>query len=239
MAATDTTTVVVPDEDHNSKPENINSQNIYISGDNLDALKHLRNSYSEAIKCIYIDPPYNTGSDGFVYNDKFNYTSEQIQSKLGISETAAQRILEMATRGGTSHSAWLAFMFPRLLLAKDLLSKDGVIFISIDDNEQANLKLLCDTIFGEENLVAQFCKKGTGGRQDSAHYARIHEYVLAYANSDFTAGEMIKEDTLGYDTKIELSVVTPMKTKKGKRFFPSSVRSFVGGNVPNKSKYYL
>lgn len=193
MAATDTTTVVVPDEDHNSKPENINSQNIYISGDNLDALKHLRNSYSEAIKCIYIDPPYNTGSDGFVYNDKFNYTSEQLQSKLGISETAAQRILEMATRGSTSHSAWLAFMFPRLLLAKDLLSKDGVIFISIDDNEQANLKLLCDTVFGEENLVAQFCKKGTGGRQDSAHYARIHEYVLAYANCDFTAGEMIKE----------------------------------------------
>lgn len=77
VASTDTTTVVVPDEEHNSKSENVDSQNIYISGDNLDALKHLRNSYSESIKCIYIDPPYNTGSDGFVYNDNFNYTSEK------------------------------------------------------------------------------------------------------------------------------------------------------------------
>ena len=152
VASTDTTTVIVPDEEHNSKPENRNSQNIYISGDNLDALKHLRNSYAEAVKCIYIDPPYNTGSDGFVYNDSFNYTSEELQKRLGISESAADRILEMTTKGSASHSAWLAFMFPRLLLARDLLTKDGVIFISIDDNEQANLKLLCDSVFGEENF---------------------------------------------------------------------------------------
>lgn len=193
MASLDTTTVVVPDEVHNSKPENRNSNNIYISGDNLDALKHLRNSYGGAVKCIYIDPPYNTGSDGFVYNDRFNYTSEQLQERLGISETAANRILDMTTRGSASHSAWLAFMFPRLLLARDLMSDDGVIFISIDDNEQANLKILCDSIFGEENMVAQFCKKGSGGRQDSAHFAKIHEYVIAYANPEFMAGESIKE----------------------------------------------
>lgn len=156
VASTDTTTVVVPDEEHNSKSENVDSKNIYISGDNLDALKHLRNSYSESIKCIYIDPPYNTGSDGFVYNDNFHYTSEQLQNRLGISEDTAARILEMTTKGSASHSAWLAFMFPRLMLARDLLTPDGIIFISIDDNEQANLKLLCDSIFGEENFIGAF-----------------------------------------------------------------------------------
>ena len=194
VASTETTTVVVPDEVHNNLPENKNSKNIYISGDNLDALKHLRNSYSGKIKCIYIDPPYNTGSDGFVYNDDFNYTSEELQRKLGISETGANRILEMTTKGSTSHSAWLAFMFPRLLLARDLMTPDGVIFISIDDNEQANLKLLCDSIFGEENLITMFCKKGTGGKQDSTHFAKIHEYVLCYAKSEFEAGEEEKDD---------------------------------------------
>jgi len=182
VAATDTTTVMVPDEEHNSKPENINSQNIYISGDNLDALKHLRNSYSEAIKCIYIDPPYNTGSDGFVYNDSFNYTSEQLQTKLGISEAAADRILDMTTKGSASHSAWLAFMFSRLLLARDIMTPDGVIFISIDDNEQANLKIICDSIFGEENFISQFTvKSNPKGRQSDTFCASVHDYVLAYA----------------------------------------------------------
>jgi len=191
VASTETTTVIRPDEEHNSKPENRDSRNIYISGDNLDALKHLRNSYSAAVKCIYIDPPYNTGSDGFVYNDRFNYTSGQLQQRLGISEDAANRILDMATRGSASHSAWLAFMYPRLLLAHDLLAADGVIFISIDDNEQANLKLLCDTIFGEENFIAQICWKARGGRQDSKHFAVMHEYILCYSPNKelFVAGE--------------------------------------------------
>lgn len=182
VASTDTTTVIVPDEDHNSKPENTDSKNIYISGDNLDALKHLRNSYSESIKCIYIDPPYNTGSDGFVYNDNFNYTSEQLQNRLGISEEAAARILEMTTKGSASHSAWLAFMYPRLMLARDLMTKDGVIFISIDDNEQANLKLLCDSIFGEENFISLFIiKSNPKGRQSDSFCASVHDYVLVYA----------------------------------------------------------
>lgn len=182
VASTDTTTVIVPDEEHNSKPENADSKNIYISGDNLDALKHLRNSYSESIKCIYIDPPYNTGSDGFVYNDNFNYTSEQLQNRLGISEESATRILEMTTKGSASHSAWLAFMYPRLMLARDLMTKDGVIFISIDDNEQANLKLLCDYIFGEENFISLFTiKSNPKGRQSDSFCASVHDYVLVYA----------------------------------------------------------
>jgi adenine specific DNA methylase Mod len=155
LASIDTTTVVVPDEEHNSKPENMNSENIYISGDNLDALKHLLKSYSRKVKMIYIDPPYNTGTDGFVYNDNFKFTVEELSEKLSISEEQAQRILDLTKRGSASHSAWLMFMYSRLLLARDLLTTDGVIFISIDDNEQSNLKLLCDEVFGEQNFVEQ------------------------------------------------------------------------------------
>ena len=141
LASVDTTTVIVPDEEHNSKPENANSENIYISGDNLDGLKHLLKSYAGKVKCIYIDPPYNTGSDGFVYNDSYNFTAEELSDKLSISEEQAVRILDLTKRGSASHSAWLMFMYPRLLLARDLLTNDGVIIISIDDNEYASLKL--------------------------------------------------------------------------------------------------
>lgn len=181
LASTETTTVIVPDEEHNQKPENKNSENIYISGDNLDGLKHLLHSYQKKIKCIYIDPPYNTGSDGFVYNDSFNYTSEELQEKLSIGEKEAQRILDLTKRGSASHSAWLMFMYPRLLLARDLMTDDGVIFISIDDNEQANLKLLCDDIFGEENFVGQWnwFKSATPPNLSKKIKKNI-EYVLCY-----------------------------------------------------------
>ena len=138
LASLDTTTVIVPDEEHNSKSENANSQNLYISGDNLDGLKHLLKSYAKKVKCIYIDPPYNTGSDGFVYNDTFNFTVEELADKLSISDEQASRILDLTKRGSASHSAWLMFMYPRLLLARDLLRDDGVVFISIDENEHSN-----------------------------------------------------------------------------------------------------
>ena len=191
VASTETTTVIVPDEVHNNLPANKNSKNIYISGDNLDALKHLRNSYSRKIKCIYIDPPYNTGSDGFVYNDDFNYTSEELQRKLGISESGANRILDMTTKGSASHSAWLAFMFPRLLLARDLMTTDGVIFISIDDNEQANLKLLCDSIFGEENFLALLSRRTkSGGGSAADAFAVEHDYICVYARDAEIGGKL-------------------------------------------------
>lgn len=180
IASTETETVIQPDDEHNSLPENKNSENIYISGDNLDALKHLLKSYSGKIKCIYIDPPYNTGSDGFVYNDKFNFTVEQIQDKLSISEEKAKRILDLCKRGSASHSAWLMFMAPRLMLARDLLTEDGVIFISIDDNEQANLKLLCDSVFGEENFVANIsCHTNPGGDKGDFIESTL-QYMLVY-----------------------------------------------------------
>ena len=153
----------------------------YISGDNLDALKHLLKSYAGSIKCIYIDPPYNTGTDDFVYKDSFNFTVEELASKLGISEEQASRILDLTRRGSATHSAWLMFMLPRLLLARDLLSKDGVIFISIDDNEQSNLKLLCDDIFGEENLIGSFPRVTKRGGKSSTVIAQNHDYLFIYS----------------------------------------------------------
>lgn len=184
LAQLDTTTVIVPDEKHNSLPENANSKNIYISGDNLDALKHLLKSYEGAIKCIYIDPPYNTGSDEFVYTDNFNFTAEELADKLSIPEGQAKRILDLARRGSSTHSAWLMFMLPRLMLARDLLSNDGVIFISIDDNEQSNLRLLCDDIFGEENMIANIIVKSSPkGSMSEGIIGKQHDYLLVYARS--------------------------------------------------------
>lgn len=186
LASLDTTTVIVPDEAHNSLPENKESKNIYISGDNLDALKHLLKSYAGQIRCIYIDPPYNTGSDGFVYNDNFNFTAEELSTKLSISLDKAQRVLDLTRRGSASHSAWLMFMLPRLLLARDLLSKDGVIFISIDDNEQGNLKLLCDDIFGEENLICSFIwkKRQMVDSRTKNGASKDHDYLLCYGRRE-------------------------------------------------------
>lgn len=182
LASLDTTTVIVPDEEHNAKPENANSQNVYISGDNLDGLKHLLKSYEKKIKCIYIDPPYNTGKDDFVYNDTFSFTKEALSERLSISIEQAERILDLTKRGASSHSAWMMFMYPRLMLAKDLLAPNGVIFISIDDNEQANLKLLCDDIFGEDNLVGTIVWKNVTDNNPT-NITVEHEYVLCFARS--------------------------------------------------------
>lgn len=182
LASLDTTTVIVPDEEHNSKPENAQSENIYISGDNLDGLKHLLKSYSRKVKCIYIDPPYNTGSDGFVYNDSFNFTAEDLSEKLSISEEQASRILDLTKRGSASHSAWLMFMYPRLLLARDLLTDDGVMLISIDENEHSNLQLICNDVFGEENFAGEIIWKNSS-KNDQDYINIQHEYILCYVKS--------------------------------------------------------
>lgn len=180
LTSTRTETVIVPDLEHNAEAANAESENLYIVGDNLDALKHLLGSYAGQVKCIYIDPPYNTGSDGFVYVDDFGFTAKDLVGKVGLDEDEAERV--MALQGKSSHSAWLTFMYPRLELAKELLADDGVIFVSIDDNEQANLKVLCDEVFGEQNAVANFVwKSKSGGANDSGQAAVDHEYVLAYA----------------------------------------------------------
>lgn len=210
IASTETETVIQPDLEHNTKPENCNSQNVYISGDNLDALKHLLKSYSNSIKCIYIDPPYNTGSDGFVYNDKFTFTEEQIQTKLGVSEEKAKRILDLARRGSASHSAWLMFMAPRLMLAKDLLTEDGVIFISIDDNEQANLKLLCDSFYGEENFMGELIIQ-TATDNNPTQISTEHEYMLCYVKNKERQGKWSINSSAAKQIQEQYEI---LKTKK-------------------------
>lgn len=151
--------------------------NLLIKGDNLDALRLLRHSYFGQVKLIYIDPPYNTQSDAFVYRDDFSARQSEVLAQLGYSADNIDYIKNIY--GARTHSGWLSFMYPRLLLAKDLLRDDGVIFISIDDNEQAQLKLLCDEVFGQENFVSavtwQRSKKG-----DSKLIAVVHEYLLCY-----------------------------------------------------------
>lgn len=180
-------TLLREDKEHNQKEANQNSENLLIKGDNLEVLKHLKNAYSESIKMIYIDPPYNTGGDGFVYNDDRKFTSEQLMRLAGIELDEAKRILEFTRSKANSHSAWLTFMYPRLYIARELLREDGVIFISIDDNEQAQLKLLCDEVFGEENFVANFIWKKRSGANDAKNFVSIdHEYIVCYLKNPMT-----------------------------------------------------
>ena len=201
----DTTTLIRPDEEHNAKPENKDSQNVYISGDNLDALQHLVKSYSGKVKVIYIDPPYNTGSDGFVYNDKFNFTAEDLAKRLDVSPERAERILSMTRRGSASHAAWLTFMLPRLSFARDLLTDDGVIFISIDDNEQANLKRLCDEVFGEECFIGNIVRStGQTTGQDSGGLGSSFDYILVYSKNEgmeLNGLELTEKDKLRFQNQ--------------------------------------
>ena len=175
-------TLLAEDKDHNQKSENHNSENLLIKGDNLEVLKHLKGAYSESIKMIYIDPPYNTGSDGFVYQDDRKFTPEQLSELAGIDQEEAKRILEFTQSKANSHSAWLTFMYPRLYIARDLLKDDGVIFISIDENEVAQLKLLCNEIFGEQNFAGEIVWKNSS-KNDQAYVSIQHEYVLCYVKS--------------------------------------------------------
>ena len=201
----DTTTLIRPDGEHNAKPENKDSQNVYISGDNLDALQHLVKSYSGKVKVIYIDPPYNTGSDGFVYNDKFNFTAEELAKRLDVSPERAERILSMTRRGSASHAAWLTFMLPRLSFARDLLTDDGVIFISIDDNEQANLKRLCDEVFGEECFIGNIVRStGQTTGQDSGGLGSSFDYILVYSKNEgmeLNGLELTEKDKLRFQNQ--------------------------------------
>ncbi|WRB97421.1 site-specific DNA-methyltransferase [Helicobacter pylori] len=156
------------------------SKHILIKGDNLDALKILKQSYSEKIKMIYIDPPYNTKTENFIYDDDFSQSNEEVLKTLDYSKEKLDYIKNLF--GSKCHSGWLSFMYPRLLLAKDLLKQDGVIFISIDDNEAAQLKLLCDEIFGEGNFVADFIRKTKSTTNDAKTGVNYqHEFLLCYA----------------------------------------------------------
>lgn len=152
-----------------------NSENLIIHGDNLEALKALMPHYQGRVKCIYIDPPYNTGNEGWVYNDKVN--SPKIKKWLG-------KVVGAESEDLCRHDKWLCMMYPRLKMLRELLSEDGVIFISIDDNEQGNLKVIMDEIFGEENFITQYIWEARGGRDHTAVHASIsHEYILCFSKN--------------------------------------------------------
>ncbi|MCL1998786.1 MAG: site-specific DNA-methyltransferase [Turicibacter sp.] len=222
LASLETTTVVMPDEAHNVLPENVNSDNVYISGDNLDGLKHLLKSYAGKVKCVYIDPPYNTGSDGFVYNDSFDFTAAGLAERLSIDEEQTQRILDLTKRGSASHSAWLMFMYPRLLLARNLLSEDGVIFISIDDNEQGNLKLICDDVFGEENFVSQLVwEKKKKGSYLANGITNIKEYVLVYSKKKSLFNGLVGET----NSETETYPCVNASNRRDVRVIPAGIQS--------------
>ncbi|MCH8535732.1 MAG: site-specific DNA-methyltransferase [Flavobacteriaceae bacterium] len=182
LASDPATTLLKADETHNSKPENANSENLLIKSDNLEVLKHLANAYYEQVKMIYIDPPYNTGSDGFVYEDDRKFTVKELQNLIGVDAEKAKRILSFTQSKSNSHSAWLTFLYPRLYIAKQLLKEDGVIFISIDDNEVSQLRLLMDEIFGEQNFISSYVWESTFRPDNSSKiYRKNAENVLCYA----------------------------------------------------------
>lgn len=214
LANLNTETLLSANQEHNQKAENRDSRNLLIQGDNLDVLKHLKHAYSEQIKMIYIDPPYNTGSDGFVYSDDRKFNAEELAQLAGIDERDATRILEFTRSKPNSHSAWLTFLYPRLYVARELLSEEGAIFISIDDNEQAQLKILCDEVFGEENFVAQMVlDTGSNKSGDSVKIQTNTEYCLCYGKN-LEAIKINKIDAVNESVRDLNDAPTPLDTRK-------------------------
>jgi len=185
LASDPARTLLKEDKDWNGKQENKNSENVLIKWDNLEVLKHLSNAYHEKVKMIYIDPPYNTGSDGFVYQDDRKFDVKEFSKLAWVDEEKSKRILDFVDSKSNSHSAWLTFMYPRLYIAKQLLKDDWVIFVSIDDNEVAQLKILMDEIFGEENFVGTTIRKTkwSATTQSDAELQSINDYMLIYFKS--------------------------------------------------------
>lgn len=158
------------------------TENLYIEGDNLEVLKLLQESYLEAVKVIYIDPPYNTGSD-FIYRDDFKMDEKLYSERLGAYDELDNRLFRNTDTNGRFHSDWCSMIYSRLLLARNLLAKDGVIFISIDDKEQANLKKICDEVFGAGNFVANLVWQSTAGSNTGTDIVTVTENILVYTKN--------------------------------------------------------
>ena len=175
-----------------------NTQNLYIEGDNLDVLKCLKETYLGKVKMIYIDPPYNTGND-FVYEDDFAESTSEYLANSGQYDEQGNRLVTNSESNGRFHTDWLNMMYPRLKVARDSLTDDGVIFISIDDNEVENLKKVCDEIFGESNFVATCVwKRRASSAMDRSNCSMDHEYVLSYQKGGMLAFNGVEKDYKGY-----------------------------------------
>jgi adenine-specific DNA-methyltransferase len=195
-----TTATLVPDR--NESVDFDSTENIFIEGENLEVLKVLQKSYFGKIKMIYIDPPYNTGNDNFIYPDKFSETREEYLSRIGDKDESGYMTREGLFRknskdSGHYHSNWLSMMYPRLFLARNLLKDDGVIFVSIDDNEVHNLRMIMNEVFGEENFIAQIIWKKRSSPDARTIIGSVHDYILCYVKNNYESKKAI--------SKIELS----------------------------------
>ncbi len=192
----------------NPKPEESikwdESENLFIEGDNLEVLKLLQKAYFEKVKMIYIDPPYNTGHD-FVYNDNFSSPLDNYLKQTGQKNEDGESITTNKETNGRYHSDWLSMMYPRLKLAWNLLSEDGVIFASIDDNEVHHLRMVMDEIFGEENFIGQFVVNSTPNARDYGHIGKMHEYIVFYSkNNEEAQTEMLLDEERTFKYKDQL-----------------------------------
>ena len=203
-----------------------NTQNLYIEGDNLEVLKLLREDYLGKIKMIYIDPPYNTGSD-FVYEDDYSQSAIAYAGGSGQTDDLGNRLVQNTESNGRFHTDWLNMMYPRLKVSRDLLTDDGVVFISIDENEADNLKKICDEIFGAYNFITQFVwQNKKGGGNDSVFVAIEHEYVLSYAKNKSSLSAFYEQYSLEYEKRykekddIGRYFWDTFKRKSGKQYYP-------------------
>ena len=216
-----------------------NTENLYIEGDNLEVLKLLRENYLGKVKMIYIDPPYNTGND-FVYNDDFAQGKVEFEAQSGLFDDEGNRMVDPMVQNtesnGRFHTDWLNMIYPRLKVAKDLLADDGVIFISIDDNEVENLRKVCDEIFGENNFVdALHWKKKKQPSFLARHTAKVMEYVIVYAKSKWDL-EKLSIETLSDATKKVINISNPECVRHFKAGF--RVKVGLNGVIP-KGRYRI
>lgn len=226
------TSVIVPDKKQNNG-EGKKSKNLFFTGDNLEVLRHLQSSYLNKVDVIYIDPPYNTGNDGFAYDDSFEFSDDKLEDMFEMTDAELSRLKSIIKK--SSHSAWLTFMYPRLSLAKKLLSSKGIMFISIDENEQANLKEIISEIMGEDNVIANIpVINNLKGNQDQFAFAKSHEYLLCCSkNVDFakfnelplpdSEKEKWSSDTKGLFKKganLKASGINAPREKRPNLFYP-------------------
>lgn len=212
------------------------TENLYIEGDNLEVLKLLQESYLGKVKMIYIDPPYNTGND-FIYRDDFAVSSDDYAEESGQLDEDGNRLFKNTDSNGRFHSDWCSMIYSRLMLARNLLSDDGVIFISIDDNEQENLKKICDEVFGAENFVFQITWRRTDNQPNIGSIARVKEYIICYAKSisSMTFGKLpltdkAKNEYRYKDEKGLFRRAILLDKTRGRHHYPITTKS---GNVLN------
>ena len=207
--------VVADSVGRDGTPGGFDSENLYIEGDNMEVLKLLQETYLGKVKMIYIDPPYNTGND-FVYEDDFAQSVDEYMENSGQYDEEGNRMVTNTESNGRFHTDWLNMMYPRLKLAKDLLAEDGVIFISIDDNEVENLNKICNEVFGESNLVAQIPWQSRASIQNDTDFSVNHEYICVYAKIRRQENRRLKESNYVEWHKRDSFVCRPLPLDRDK-----------------------